>query len=99
MDQGWLTLPALATHRRARELRPLAWWWHLTAPAEPPASAVFGMREQRDQLLHLRVGRGAGRGPMHGPEVGTDCIDGLRLIRPRIEARKPAAMRQRRFPI
>jgi hypothetical protein len=27
--------------------------------------------------------------PCNGPEVGTDCIDGLRLIRPRIEARKP----------
>ena len=25
---------------------------------------------------------------MHAPEVGTDCIDGLRLIGPRIEARK-----------
>src|SRR5258708_951815 len=37
--------------------------------------------------------------PCTGPEVGTDCIAGLRLIRPRIEPRKPAAMVQRRFPI
>src|SRR6267142_2813534 len=37
--------------------------------------------------------------PCTGPEVGNDCIDGLRLIRPRIEAREPAAMVQRRFPI